>query len=140
MTSWWSHMTTPEAAAAYYDVLLNACRGLGRAAEALEVADRGVVRPPRPRFLQVCPGMTWPYFVKANAYHGEKAHYGALDRRAWPEAPLAADILDLHRDRDCQEAADYVIEACKMRPKLVYRALRRLQAARDWCDARAAGL
>lgn len=124
-------MTTQldEAWEAYYDVVNNACVGLGSAAQVLNRAHQHIVRPPRPRVLTICGELLWP-LVRSD---DPEADFQVLahSRRYY--------VFNLVGEQECRRAAEYILTNCVFRPRLIHRALRRLQVAREWCLYRAAG-
>lgn len=114
---------------AYYAVLFDACVGLGAAARALNRTDRPlVVRPPRPRWLFVSHNYVWP--ARGDGYTAWFEHVGHVHQRHY---------FHVAAEADCRRAANCILDDCILRPRRVLRALRRLQAAREWCECRAAG-
>lgn len=132
-----------EVEATYFDVLLNACQSLGLAAKALAEAHKEVVKPPRPRCLAICTHLSWPYVTPLDTFFQDpgRAHFDTLlDEVKYPHRAPSRRLLTLHREADCREAVNCIIGSCQLRPREIYRALRRLQVACIWCQDRKAGV
>ncbi len=101
-------------------VLGAALRNLQEAATALDRAYSDWGRPlPRPRKFIIAPGVVWPGGNPADLMRvrvdGEDLNF----------------VLVLSTD---------IVKRCRGQPRLVLRAVRRLQAAAAWCHRRADGL
>ncbi len=105
----------------YETLLKQALRELSRAAKALADETSPATPEPRPRIFQFAPGITWPR-VRDGVNWGlvvdgsSGAGWGYLES-------VARQILNQSRGQ----------------PRLILRALRRIQAATAWCRARAEG-
>lgn len=84
---------------------------------------------PRPRRLELTPGgWVWP-FIKDD---------GGI---AWDmiQNPRTGSTMDLTHVAYWGGTARVICKACENRPRLILRALRRIQAATAWCEARTEG-
>lgn len=108
----------------YKNILREALQQLGRAAERLEKNSVPNVPLPRPRKFSFAAEVQWPYINKDNrvvfteAYH--LYNYSILN--------YGVNYI-----------ADGILAGCGGQPRLILRALRRIQAATAWCEARAEG-
>jgi len=97
--------------------------------------------PPRPRVFELAPGVWWPRY---------KRETGEVDWfvLSFADPPASFDrrlrvgdgrvyCVSYYGDR--QDAAEFFLEKCGSKPRLVLRTLRRIQAAAAWCRARAEG-
>lgn len=82
---------------------------------------------PRPRQLELTPGgWVWPYV-------DEKIHWDMIQN------PRTGSTMDLTNVVYLGGTARVICKACGDRPRLILRALRRIQAATAWCEARTEG-
>lgn len=81
----------------------------------------------RPRTFCFAPGLVWPcYNTRSDP---------SISFPSGLSGMAALEIYSWKRD----EAVAAICDACKWQPKLILRALRRIEAATRWCEARAAG-
>jgi len=83
---------------------------------------------PRPRQFQLTPGgWVWP-FIKDDG----RIHWNMIQNRPTGATRDLTNAL-------WGETAEVICKACENRPRLILRALRRIQAATAWCEARTEG-
>lgn len=80
---------------------------------------------PRPRGFLIVKDWYFPRYEPNYIYWGQLG-------RGWPIKYRNHLYVD-------EDAAQNIIRACEGRPRLILRALRRIQAATAWCEARAEG-
>lgn len=87
---------------------------------------------PRPRRLELTPGgWVWPYVM--DTINDEKIHWDMIQN------PRTGGTMDLTNVAYWGGTARVICKACGDRPRLILRALRRIQAATAWCEARTEG-
>ena len=105
----------------YIAILSTALEDLEAAVDKLEKDTIPYTPIPRIRKFEIVPRkMTWPYKKDLRSFLTE-AHVYGLER--WKRKNVSTIIIAL----------------CRAQPRLILRALRRIQAATAWCEARAEG-
>jgi hypothetical protein len=108
-------------------VLAEALQGLDEAQKKMQKTKPQIALP-RPRKFVFCKDVEWPY---------QDTHDGVLFSVMRIER---GDGFSKKKDISPYELRAYkIIEKCKCQPRLVLRALRRIQAATAWCEARTEG-
>lgn len=82
---------------------------------------------PRPRVFEIAPDITWPYREE------KKIKWKGIYIPC--QSPWEFSNRNLHSARTAKE----ICQACRWRPRLVVRAIRRIEAAAAWCRRRAEG-
>jgi len=82
---------------------------------------------PRPRVFSFAPTIIWP----------EQKRDGVVWKKAKQEEEVYSYSLNFNSDID--RLSKVIINKCGGQPRLILRALRRIQAATAWCYARAEG-
>ncbi len=115
--------------AMYSDLVFAALKKLYSAVKELTKDTTPITPMPRPRVFFLAEGITWPLV------RNQKIMW--TDTRVTKRASLGADPL--HASLMFVATADFVLDACGHQPRLIHRALRRIQAATAWCEARTEG-
>ena len=98
-----------------YGVLVTAAlEDLNSAAEKMVAQTTPATPMPRPRIFIICETVSWPFLRSDSSPYEEATHF---------------------RDR----IASKIVVGCKKQPRLILRAIRRIQAATAWCKARTEG-
>lgn len=115
----------------YLQVLSDALLHLSMAWRAARSHTRPEVPAPRVRKWYFAPRVVWPY----NETTYDVAIYRTANfiQNSW----IISDIESFQSSRD--RAAEAICEACKWQPRLILRAVRRIQAATRWCEKRMKG-
>jgi len=125
-------MTTPQ----YVQIIADALDDLRAAATSLADPTTPPAPPPRPRVFTIAPGVTWP-FVGATPDKLSPFLTVLISNVGGPDlAKFNCYTLGIAAHTTI---ATIILERCKYQPRLVLRALRRIQAATAWCRARAEG-
>ena len=126
-------MTTPRE---MQDLLAEALGELRNAAQEMFGRTIPAVPLPRPRVFTIAPGVTWPSTERTEAQFLGILVWKHPEERGVGELPYTRYSLTISGPA---KIAAIVLERCKYQPRLVLRALRRIQAAAAWCRARAEG-
>jgi hypothetical protein len=125
-----------DAAETYMVVVQAAFEDLFKAAQELfDVTEGAYVKPPRPRLIKIAPGLSWPYH---NDVFGND-HYEFRQVFDDPVKPRHRQVFSLKEDQHRRDLTFLVLHRYQLRPRGIHGALRRLQAAREWCQHRASG-
>lgn len=108
--------------------IVEALRILDVAQEVMTANVRPFVSLPRGKEFVICPGIKWPGWnekERSFSFHYFDAPY------TW--GGLRYDTAEV------EHLAGQILQLCQYQPRLVLRALRRIQATIAWCEARTEG-
>jgi hypothetical protein len=110
-------------------IIWDALYELKQAADRMTIEIRPLVPLPRPRQFEIAPGMFWPMIAENIRWtvivnSSTKSYHHLPSSKRWATE---------------KGAAEAVLKACRYRPRLILRSLRRIQAAAAWCEARYQG-
>lgn len=106
-------------------LIMQALSELNKAQKDMRTTIKPHVDIPRPRRFLIAPGIEWPYIAGSNCNYQNLC---ILVNEKRYSMMFFEDSI-----------ADEILLKCQYRPRLVLRALRRIQAATAWCEARAEG-
>jgi len=106
---------------------------LYRAQEALRGNTSPYTPPPRFRRFHLAGEIVWPYADKVGDRPDKIGAAKCSDHRGYDNWHLPSD------PNSSIEAAKCLLKECRYQPRLVLRALRRIEAAIAWCQARTEG-
>lgn len=104
--------------AQYQELIAAALDDLNKAQKAMRQQTAPKTPLPRPRIFIVAPGWEWPRGDDYEVFRVNKNSYECI---TW------------------SDVENRIINACGNQPRQILRALRRIQAATAWCEARAEG-
>ncbi len=110
----------------YQKILISALEELNHAADLLMKHTAPITPLPQHRIFKIYAGITYPN-LDPNGL--------PLYKEIRPTRDKYATNLGYYSVR----IADEILAVCKHQPRLILRALRRIQAATAWCEARAEG-
>jgi len=109
----------------YAELIRAALCDLRTAALLVDTNTKPTTPAPRPRQFAFSPHVLWPAIVANRVYwHHVRCPFGSF--------PLPSGVLDV-------SVSVEIMKDCGHQPRLVLRALRRIQAATAWCMARRQG-
>lgn len=108
----------------YETLIIGALRELGEAAQNISQEIYPIVPLPRSKTFIFTPRVTWPLFYDSCVYFTE---CGLSDRRFYNISSYSTSICEA------------IMKDCKYQPSKILRALRNIQAATAWCEARTEG-
>lgn len=113
-------------------VLSDALKDLERAVKELQQPTVPSTPMPRPKFFHITDLVVWPYFQKSKVSNSTFLYYTYV-------TVYGKGGGEYRRDLTSDDLPEKILSDCEYQPAKVLRALRRIQAATEWCRRRVDG-